>query len=184
MPAIRSILSNSERSAEWVTIALIGRPRGNKGELQAVSLSDSPGRFEALDRAFLFRDEASLGEHRVERAWWHGEKLVLKFSGVDSISDASALANSEVRVPFEERAPLEPGAYFQSDLIGCELVDGKSGEPLGFVTAWEELAGSLLMEIDGDWLVPFTPALCKSVDVAGRRIVVDLPEGLKELNRP
>ncbi len=109
---------------------------------------------------------------------------MLKFVGVDSISEAAALANSDVRVPFAERAPLEPGAFFQTDLIGCELVDQKSGDPLGRVTGWEELAGSLLMEIDEDWLVPFNPALCKSVDVAGRRIAVDLPEGLRELNRP
>ena len=170
--------------SEWVTIALIGKPRGNKGELQAASFSDSPGRFESLGRVFLFREEESLGEHLVERTWWHGDRLVLKFSGVDSISEADALAHSEVRVPFGERAPLEPGAYFQSDLIGCELVDVKSGDPMGRVTGWEELAGSLLMEIDEDWLVPFNPALCKEVDVAGRRIAVDLPEGLRELNRP
>jgi len=168
--------------SDWVTIALLGRPRGNKGELQAESLSDSPGRFERLQRAHLFREDADLGEFSVERVWWHGDKLVLKFAGIDSISGADVLAHAEVRVPFEERAPLEPGAYFQSDLIGCELVDQKSGDTLGRVTGWEELAGSLLMEIDEDWLVPFTPALCKEVDVAGGRIAVDLPEGLKELN--
>lgn len=168
---------------EWVTIAAIGRVRGNKGELQALSLSDSPGRFESLNRAFLFREDRSLGEYAVESAWWHGNKLVLKFAGVDSIAEAAALANSEVRVPFAERAALEPGAYFQTDLIGCELVDEKSGDRLGWVTGWEELPGSLLMKIDEDWLVPFNPALCKSVDVAGKRIAVDLPGGLRELNR-
>ena len=171
-------------SSGWVTIAVLGKPRGNKGELQAESLSDSPGRFESVGRVFLYRMEISLGEYQVEKAWWHGDKLVLKFSGIDSISGADQLAHAEVRVPFAERAPLEPGTYFQSDLIGCELVDAKSGDTLGRVTGWEELAGSLLMEIDEDWLVPYHPALCKDVDVAGRRIAVDLPAGLKELNRP
>ncbi len=170
--------------SEWVTIALTVKPRGNKGELQAVSLSDSPGRFESLGRTFLFRDEAGIGEFAVERAWWHGDRLVLKFQGIDSISQAESLADAEVRVPLAERAPLEPGAHFQSDLIGCELIDEKSGNQLGRVTGWEELAGSLFMEIDDDWLVPFTPALCKTIDVEARRIGVDLPEGLKELNRP
>ncbi len=65
-----------------------------------------------------------------------------------------------MRVPFEEtRVRWNRASYFQSDLIGCDLVDGVSGEPLGRVTGWEELAGPAaaagLMEIDGDWLVPF-----------------------------
>ncbi len=174
----------SSASQEWVTVALLGKPRGNKGELQAESLSDSPGRFDGLSRVFLFRDEQSAGEYRVEKAWWHGDNLVLKFAGVDSISAAEQLARLEVRVPFAERAPLEPGAYYRTDLLGCDLVDERSGERLGRVTGWEETGGPLLMEVDGDWLVPFTPAIYKSVDVEGRRIVVDLPEGLRELNRP
>jgi ribosomal 30S subunit maturation factor RimM len=39
------------------------------------------------------------------------------------------------------------------------------------------------MEVDGSWLVPFTPAICTEVDLAARRIVVNLPEGLRELNQ-
>jgi 16S rRNA processing protein RimM len=168
---------------EWVTIALLGKPRGNKGELQATSMSDSPGRFEKLSRVYLFRGDASLGEFPVETAWWHDRKLVLKFGSIDSISAAEPLAYAEVRVPFAERAPLEEGVHYQSDLVGCELVDERSGQPLGRVTDWEDTGGPMLMEIDGDWLVPFTPAICKQVDLAERRILVQLPDGLKELNK-
>lgn len=168
--------------ADWVAIALLGKPRGVKGELLAFSLSDSPGRFENLKRVFLFREEVSAGEFEVERAWWHGDRLVLKLGGVDSIPEAVALQGCEVRVPLAERAPLEPGAYYQSDLVGCELVD-VSGEALGRVTAWREYGGPGLLEIDGDWLVPFTPAICKRVDVEAKRITVELPVGLRELNR-
>ena len=171
-------------SSEWVTIAELARPRGNKGELLAVSLSDSPGRFENLKRVFLFRGDENAGEYTIENVWWHDGRLVLKFAGVSSISDAEQLSGCEVRVPFEERAPLDPGMFYQSDLIGCELIEAGSGERLGEVTGWHEYGGPGLMEVDHDWLVPFTPAICKHVDVAGRRIEVELPEGLKELNRP
>jgi 16S rRNA processing protein RimM len=106
----------------------------------------------------------------------------LKFAGVDSISEAETLQGCEVRVPLAERAPLEPGVEYVSDLIGCSLIDRISGTVLGRVTGWEDAGPQSLMEIDGDWLVPFNPGLCKQVDVEGRRILVDLPEGLKELN--
>ncbi len=167
---------------EWVTIAILAKPRGNQGELLAFSLSDSPGRFEKLDRVFLFRDDVNLGEQAVERAWWHGDRLVIKLAGVDSIDAAAALDGLEVRVPFSERAPLEGGMHYQSDLIGCELRDA-NGTHLGSVTGWEEYGGPGLMEVDGSWLVPFTPAICTEVDLAARRIVVNLPEGLRELNQ-
>jgi 16S rRNA processing protein RimM len=167
---------------DWVTIAVLGKPRGNKGEVLAILLSDSPGRVESLERAFLFRNDAELGEREVEKTWFHDGRLVLKFSGVDSISKAETLQGCELRVPLAERAPLEPGAVFVSDVIGCELIDAVSGKGLGRVTGWEDNGPQSLMEIDSDWLVPFTPALCKEVDVAGKRIVVDLPQGLRELN--
>lgn len=167
---------------DWVTIAILGKPRGNKGEVLAISLSDSPGRLESLERAFLFRGEDDLGERAIEKAWFHDARLVLKFSGIDSISEAETLQGLEVRVPLAERAPLEPGAVYVSDVIGCDLVDQASGKILGQVTGWEDAGPQSLMEIDGDWLVPFTPGLCKRVDVPGRKIVVELPEGLRELN--
>lgn len=166
---------------EWVTIAILGKPRGNKGEVLAISLSDSPGRLESLERAFLFQQEKELGERDVEKAWFHDGRLVLKFAGVDSISEAETLQGCEVRVPLAERAPLEPGAVYVSDVIGCELID-PAGKVLGRVTGWEDNGPQALMEIDGDWLVPFTPGLCKEVDVPGKKILVELPEGLRELN--
>jgi 16S rRNA processing protein RimM len=173
--------------AHWVTVALLAKPRGVQGELLAFSLSDSPGRFQKLHRVFLFREREGLGSFdnvpfAVEKAWWHGDRLVLKFGGVDSIPQAEALEGCEVRVPLAEREPLEAGAYYQSDLIGCELVDS-SGRSLGRVTGWQEIGGPGLLEIDGDWLAPFTPAICRTVDVEGKRITVELPEGLRELNR-
>jgi 16S rRNA processing protein RimM len=167
---------------DWVTIALLGKHRGVKGELFAFSLSDIPGRFENLRRVFLFREEEAAGEFGLERSWWHGERLVLKLAGVDSIPEAEALQGCEVRVPLAERAPLDPGAYYQSDLVGCELVDS-SGRSLGRVTAFREYGGPGVMEIDGDWLVPFAPAICTRVDVEAKRITVELPAGLMELNR-
>lgn len=167
---------------DCVTIAIVGKPRGNKGEVLAVPLSDSPGRFESLVRAFLFHDDSELGERQVEKAWFHDDRLVLKFAGVDSISEAETLQGCEVRVPLSERAPLAPGSVYVSDVIGCELVDRASGRSLGRVTGWEDNGPQSLLEIDSDWLVPYTPALCKQVDVEGKKILVELPEGLKELN--
>jgi 16S rRNA processing protein RimM len=111
--------------------------------------------------------------------------LVFKFRGIDSIADAEPLRGAELRIPREHRAPLPEGEYYQSDLVGCEVVDRNSGEKLGVVTGWREYGGPPLLEVNvgqGEpQLVPFAGAICVGIDVPGRRIVVDLPEGLLDL---
>jgi 16S rRNA processing protein RimM len=164
----------------WVTIALLGRTRGNRGEVTALSLSSKPERYSALREVYLF----GAGERReIENTWFHNGTLIFKFRGVDSISDAELLSGLEVRVPLSERAPLEAGEFFQSDLIGCEIVDRASGERIGAVTDWDDGGGSGLLVVEGDLLIPFARAICVEIDPVARRIAVELPPGLKELNR-
>ncbi|MDQ6706524.1 MAG: ribosome maturation factor RimM [Acidobacteriota bacterium] len=160
---------------------MLGRVRGNRGELSAVPLSDKPERFQNLGAVTLFLDGVET-QLQVESVWNHVDRLVFKFHGVDSISEAEPLQGSEVRVPIQERVELGPDEYFQSDLVGCEVRDRLSGEPLGKVTAWQDGGGTGLLEVNGNILIPFARSICVSIDVAGRSILVELPEGLKELN--
>lgn len=173
-----------------MAIALLGRAWGRRGELQAVSLSRGLERFRELREVFLFGGEGAPGAERrfeVESVWEHRGRLVLKFRGVDSIADAETLQGAEVRVPRSQRAPLEAGEYYQSDLIGCQVVERATGEPVGTVSGWRECGGPLLIEVRAaeraePILVPFVRAICVEIDVERRRILVDLPEGLKELS--
>ncbi len=166
---------------EWTAIAALVRPRGNKGELTAVSLSSKPERFAHLTKVHLFGDGS---EYTVERVWEHDGALVFKFAGVDSINDAEKLRGAEVRVPFEERVPLDEGEYFQSDLIGCEVRDIVTERLIGHVTGWEEYGGPSLLDVDnGRVLIPFVKAICPEVDTAARVIKVQLPEGLEDLDK-
>jgi 16S rRNA processing protein RimM len=164
-----------------VTVAVLGRPRGNRGELTATSMTDPPERLAELTRVFLV-SAGTESKQDVERVWFHDGVPVFKFAGVDSISDAEAWRGAQVRIPIEERRPLEQGEVFVSDLIGCEVFEG--GEKLGAVVAFHETGGKGLLEVDGDLLIPFTKEICHVIDPASRRIDVALPAGLKELNRP
>jgi 16S rRNA processing protein RimM len=83
-----------------------------------------------------------------------------------------------------QRAPLDPGEYFQSELIGCEVFDRQSGERIGRVTDWEDGGGAGLLVIDGHLMIPFARSICLEIDPDSRRIAVELPPGLKDLNRP
>ena len=164
----------------WVAIAVLGKTRGNRGELTAVPLSGKPERFEALEEVFLF---GSGTRYEVESTWFHQGTLIFKFRGVDTISAAELLAGAEVRVPLAQRMPLDPGEFFQDDLIGCQVVDRRTGQTLGKVSGWEDGGGAGLLVVDGGLLIPFARSICVEIDPAAKQIAVELPEGLKDLNR-
>jgi len=121
----------------------------------------------------------------IERTWMHGDLLVFKFKGIDSISDAELLAGLDVSIPLDQRAPAPDGEYYQSDLVGCEVFDAH-GRLLGVVEVFEETGGTpnlMARAANGrEILIPFANSICTKIDVAARRIEVSLPEGLEDLN--
>ena len=170
--------SKKEPQNDWVTIAVLGKPRGNRGEVSAFSLSDHPERFAQLSAVYL------KGEKReVEEAWFHQGSLVFKFAGVDSISDAETLIGIEVQIPLSERAPLETGEFYHSDLIGCDVRDRASNRLIGAVTGFEEGGQSGLLQVGPTILIPFSRDICVEIAPERREILVDLPVGLLEINQ-
>src|SRR5262249_32003329 len=163
---------------------------GNRGEILAIPLAGVPERFERLERVWLFSENPLLVEGNrfdVESVWLHDGRPVLKFRGIDSISDAERLMGAEVRLPAAEKIPLEEGEVYQDDLIGCAVVERGAAEPLGEVSGWQDAGGPSLLVVTtkegGELLVPFARAICVDINLASRRIVVELPSGLKELNQ-
>lgn len=166
-----------------VILADILRPRGNRGEVLARSQTDVPGRLESLKEATVRFPNGQDGKVVILEAWEHRGDWVLKFEGVDSIGAAEHFAGAELWVPFSERAKLPEGEYFQADLIGC-VVQDEVGTVLGTVDGWQEYGGPPLMEVKADGrelLIPFVKGIYRNVDVEGRRITVEVPEGLLEL---
>jgi 16S rRNA processing protein RimM len=166
---------------------VLGKTRGNRGEITAVALSSKLERYQALEAVYLFGSGTpgyDAGKrYEVESTWFHDATLVFKFRGVDSISAAEELIGAEVRVPESERVALDPGEFFVSDLIGCEVIDRRTGRSLGRVSALDEGGGTGLL-VAGNLLIPFVRSICVEIDPAARRIAVELPEGLEDLNRP
>jgi len=158
------------------------RAWGVRGELIAIPLSDRLERFQNLGRVYLFGSDPA-AQFEVESVRNVPGSVIFKFRGIDSMDDADRWRGAEVRIPREERLEPEPGEFFIGDLIGCEVVERGTGGSLGFVTGWDQGGASGLLHVGPDLLIPFARSICVSIDVAGKRIEVDLPEGLKDLNR-
>ncbi len=133
-------------------------------------------------------------EHRrelqLEDFWPHQGRMVLKFAGVDSISDAETLVGCEVQIPLADRAELEPGASYIADLVGCSVfvVESEGARELGRVEDVQFGAGEapLLSVRAGkrEYLLPLANEYLRSLDVRARRIEMVLPEGMLELDAP
>jgi 16S rRNA processing protein RimM len=148
--------------------------------------SDVPGRLRSGLCLSALAENGTRRELRIEDAWPHKRNLVLKFAGIDSISDAETLAGSELQVPREQRAMLETGWNYVSDLTGCTVFD--AGREIGKVQDVQFGAGEapLLMVASGADLheIPYAKAFLRNVDLDGKRIEMQLPEGMLEVNRP
>jgi 16S rRNA processing protein RimM len=165
----------------WIAVGRLIRPRGNRGELLAEIDSSQPGRAEKLKDVTLELN----GRERtaeIEQVWHHGGRPVLKFAGIDSISEAEVWSGADVLVPESERAAPEDGEYSHADLIGCSLI---GAERVGVVVGVEEYGGPPLLRVEAtdgrEILVPFARSICREIDVSGKIIRVELPDGLLDV---
>jgi 16S rRNA processing protein RimM len=109
----------------------------------------------------------------------HQGRPLVAFEGVDDANAAQALVGATLVV---DRAAvrLARGEYFDDDLVGCALVDA-DGAVLGTVRAVEHYPAQDVLLV-GRAIVPLVRAFVKRIDVAGKRIVVELPPGLLDPN--
>ena len=177
-----------EANGEFITLARVLKTQGRRGEVAAKTHSDVPGRFVlGMKLLVLPKSQDSRRELEVEDLWPHKGLLVLKFRGVDSIFDAELLIGSELQVLSTQRADLEPGWNYISDLIGCVVLD--QSREIGRIEDVQFGAGEapLLMVANAagkKFEVPFAEAYLEGVDTAQRQVRMNLPEGMLEINAP
>ncbi len=168
-------------------MARIVRPQGRRGEVTAEILTDFPERFRSLRGVFLERAGGTPEAVRVEDAWLHKGRVVLKFSGVDSISRAEALRGLHVLIQREERIPLGEAQYYVWELVGCRVILQRKSAPeeIGTVTDVEPTGGVDLLHVAtprGEVLIPLAQDICTRIDPEAKTILIDPPEDLLELN--
>jgi 16S rRNA processing protein RimM len=169
-------------------MALVGRvarAHGIRGQVIVNVDTDFPEtRFQPGAELFVERGGAAEALRLTSVRFQNG-RPVIGIAGIDTMSDAEALAGLELRVPRDWLASLPAGTFYRHDLIGCRVVTS-AGEDVGVVAEVEGELGTSRLVVHGhgrEALIPLAAAICVAIDVGGKRIVVDPPDGLLELNR-
>jgi 16S rRNA processing protein RimM len=183
----------AENSFPAVTLARILRPWGRRGDVAAQIFSDFPQRLARLRKAWLFDGKTPPRPIEIQSCRIHLGQAVFHFAGTDSINDAERLRGLEVQVPLTERVKLRSDRHYLTDLIGCAVWEANAAEPLGTVreveggstSAAANAPESWVLTVDtprGEVLIPMAREICTRIDTHARRIDVQLPDGLRELN--
>jgi 16S rRNA processing protein RimM len=188
-------MTDESGNVAFITIARVAKVQGRVGEVAAELHTDFPERFE--QRRTLYAWTAGIDQRRelhLEEYWPHKGGMVFKFEGVDSIEEAEKLLGSEIQIPAEERAELEEGAVYVSELLGCLAVEVCQSEGgivrnIGTVVDVNFGAGTaplLIVNNEGgqEFMIPFVEGFVKRLDLKGKRIEMQLPEGMLELDAP
>jgi 16S rRNA processing protein RimM len=169
--------------ADLIVIARIVRPQGRQGEVIADLLTDFPERFRKLEAVCALRPDGEIVDLKLEKSWLHKGRVVLKFAGCETINQAERLRDARLMINREQAVKLPEDSYYDFDLMGCEVTTNE-GLRLGQVTEVQRYGAAPLLVVQGkerEWLIPLAFEICREIDIAHKRILIDPPPGLLEL---
>jgi 16S rRNA processing protein RimM len=162
-----------------ICVARIGAAHGVRGAVKLWTFTEDPlavkdyGPLTTKDgaRQFEIADVREAKDH-----------LVATFKGVATRNDAEKLNGIELYIAREKLPATDDDEYYHADLIGLAAVNA-ANEPLGRVIAIHNFGAGDIIEIappgGATMLLPFTNAVVPTVDIAGGRVVIELPKEIE-----
>lgn len=169
---------------DYVTIGQLNKPRGTRGEVEVLILTDFPERFRPGLRVFLVPPMPDRRELLIKEVEHQPKGLVLAFEGLETRNQVEALRGHYIAVPSDEVVELPEDYYWIDDLVGLEMVT-TSGEVVGTVKDITRGAGGdMYVVVDGsgrERLIPAVEEIVKEIDPPNGKIVIDPMPGLLDL---
>jgi 16S rRNA processing protein RimM len=160
-----------------VVVGRITRPHGVRGEVAVLVISEVPERFR--DGATVWTESGRALTVSASRS--HGDRLLVRFEGLDDREQADALRGTLLVVPESASPELPEGSWWDHQIVGC-AVETDAGRALGAVRdVIHTPANDVWSVVDAaetETLIPVIADVIVEVDVAGRRIVAREVPGL------
>lgn len=165
-----------------VGIGRILRSQGIEGELK-LRLYAKDALKTGVSSVYV-EEKEGVEKYHVESLRLDRNAPILKLSGVETLAQADALAGRRIYAEASDFLPPREGCVYDFQVIGSG-VETVSGRSLGVVKGLIPAGSSDLLVVEGsgkEYLIPFVEDICVEIDPDNRRIRIDPPEGLLELN--
>ena len=157
----------------------IGAAHGVRGAVKLWTFTEDPF---AVKRYGPLSTKDGAREFEIASAREAKGHLVVQLKDITTRDEAERLNGLELYVPREKLPATDEDEYYHADLIGLAAVT-TADEPLGRVIAIHNFGAGDILEIappnGATMLLPFTNAVVPSVDVAGGRVVIELPQEIE-----
>jgi 16S rRNA processing protein RimM len=158
-----------------VCVARIGAAHGVRGAVKLWTFTEDPF---AVTRYGPLATKDGARAFEVAHAREGKGHLVAMLKGVTTRNEAERLNGIELYVAREKLPATDDDEYYHADLIGLAAVN-TAGELLGKIIAFHNFGAGDIIEIapprGATMLLPFTNAVVPTVDIAGGRVVIELP---------
>jgi 16S rRNA processing protein RimM len=162
-----------------ICVARIGAAHGVRGAVKLWTFTEDPLAVKAYG-PLMTKDGAR--QFEVMSAREAKGHLVATLKGIATREEAERLNGVELYVARDKLPDTDEDEYYHADLIGLAAVNA-ANEPLGRVIAIHNFGAGDIIEIapaqGATMLLPFTNAVVPSVDVAGGRVVIELPSEIE-----
>ena len=172
---------------DWDAMAVVGRiarAHGIRGQVIVNLETDFPDERFTPGATMYTERGGALTPLTVTTVRFQNGRPVIGLQGVETMNEAEELAGLQLRVPVEQLARLPDDVFYHHDLVGCHVVT-QDGRGVGTVRGVEGTFGGSRLVVSGaagEILIPLAKEICRTIDVAGKRIVIDPPDGLLDLN--
>lgn len=162
-------------------VARIGKSHGLHGEVTVQVHTDNPQERLAVGTSYDVAGLAAVTQLTIAGTRVHNGTWLVAFEGHTDRSAAEALRGGRL---MGVQAMDDSDGWYESELLGLPVYD-PSGAMIGKVTGLDVGAAqdrlAIRLEDGRSGLVPLVAALVPEVDVPGRRVVIDAPNGLFDL---
>lgn len=154
-----------------------------KGELLLYLDTDEPELYQNMESVFVELDNNLIPFFIEQSAMHKNDLLRVKFEDVDDEIAANELIGQSIYLPLKMLPKLEGNKFYFHEVIGFNVEDKRLGI-VGRIVSVNDSAAQTLFEVmrgDTQILIPMIDQFLVEVDRKGKRIVMELPEGLVEM---
>jgi 16S rRNA processing protein RimM len=167
-----------------ICVARIGAAHGVRGAVKLWTFTEDP--FAVQEYGPLMTKDGAR-QFEVTHVREAKDHLVATLKGIATREDAERLNGLELYVSRDKLPETDEDEYYHADLIGLAAVNA-ADEPLGRVVAIHNFGAGDIIEIapakGATMLLPFTNAVVPTVDLAGGRVVIELPQEIEGDDTP